>query len=221
MTDQAPAAEAPQQQATEQQAPTEPPQAAAAPSAIDAHSAGSTERFSEAQQAKVNQIVQDRLAEQQRKHDAEIAEAAERAGKSELDAAKLDVEKYQQLAEQARTEARAEILNARVYAAIAGSDTRKDRRDAVARLVDREGLDALTGPEQAEQVTARIAAVLDEYPEWKQTSVPGTAGGPTPAPQTGLTLAQWRGMGIDARTKVYREHPGEFQRLTAEEQAAG
>lgn len=169
-------------------------------------------------QADIDRIIATRLSEEKAKHDRELQEAQDRAGKSELDAARLDIEKFQALAAEAETKARATILDERITALVADGDVKKDRRARLAAMISREGLADLDAAEQRAKITAQIGELLTEMPEWKASSVPGSAGGPTKSPSGAtVTLEAFKTMTTTERGELLAKSPEEYAALVESE----
>ena len=171
-------------------------------------------------QADLDRIITQRLAEKDQQHAAALREAEERAGKSELEAAQLDVEKYKTEAEQAAERAAVDILQARVIAAIADSDVKKDRRPQLARLLDTTDLAGKPAAEQTAAITAQVEKLLEDMPEWRAAAVPGSAGAPGKHNAATLTLDQFKRMTVTERSQLYADRPDEYKRLQDAEAAA-
>lgn len=171
-------------------------------------------------QGDLDRAIQSRLADQKKAHERELQEALDRAGKSELDAAQLDVEKYKRLADEAEQQARATILEERIIAMVADSEVKKERRDRLASMIDKSDLAEQSPTDQRKAIATQISGLLDEMPEWKASSVPGSAGGQTRPPSSEVTLDAFRSMGAVERGDLLAKDPQAYRDLVQSEAQA-
>jgi hypothetical protein len=131
-------------------------------------------------QADLDRIVGERLADEQKKFQTQLEQAQATAGKSELEAAQIERDRYKDQATTITQQSAQKVAAAEAKAAAFLAGAKADRVAHVVKNADLTKAVSEDGSVDEAKVQAAIEAVLTEFPEWKTTpgtQTPGSSGG--------------------------------------------
>lgn len=185
-------------------------------------------------QADIDRVVTERMAAEKRRHDRELEQAREDAGKSDTQRIEAERDRYKTQAEQAAQKAAPKVAQALAQVAAIAAGGRADRAAAIVRVADLDGVAKFDGDDftiDESRLTEAIGKVLTEYPEWKgeapkpddegkgdegdgKPKHSDSSGGDLNGGRSGeLTLDTFKGMTMTERGKLASEKPDEYRRL--------
>jgi hypothetical protein len=174
------------------------------------------------QQAFVDQMFAKRIREEKARLSGEkeraVQEALERSKMDAAERAQAERDEARKQAEEATNSSKRAVAEARVETALLAAGIKQGRIDAVARLVN---LDDVMGADDPKTAAAdAVRQVLADFPEFKPT--PGASGGELGGGNNAasVTLEQFKGMDLEARSALYKKDIGLYRSLAAQEQAA-
>lgn len=126
-------------------------------------------------QADLDKLIQDRLAKEKSRFDAQLKELQDNAGKSDLEKVTAERDRYKQQAETGGKESAQRLAKAEAKVAALAANGRDDRLGAIIAQADLTDATNDDGDIDETKVRAAIDKVLTDFPEWKRT--PGRSGG--------------------------------------------
>lgn len=183
-----------------------PPPSGGAPAGGTAPPAGEPKKI-ELSQEKLDEIIRDRLAKQQTAFDAKLAEIQATAGKTELEAAQIERDRYKDQLTTTQQKAAEALAGTRGELAAHLAGAKPERIKNIVKEADLTAAIAEDGTVDEAAVKAAVEKVLTEFPEWKGTTVPASSGGElTPG---GTVKPTYTRAQIAAETQALRSLPPE------------
>lgn len=162
-------------------------------------------------QAELDAIIGDRVRREQEKHAALLKAEQEKAGKSDLEKAQIEKEAAEKAATEASEKAARAVAEARVEAALAGSGVKKERIEAVARLIDVDEI--AKAPDAKKAAAAAVEQAKKDFPEFWAGTAPAASGGDLNPPTGGVTAEQFKAMNYSQRAELYKRDPERYRQL--------